>query len=959
RLPDASVDIATVASDIRALKEVGAGGLQFLPFYNYGFGDPSSFPTNTWDEYGFGTPAFKQVFVNALKTAKDSGLRFDFSLGASQGQGVPVEPLTPGLAMQLVYGDVTVAGGKVFKGSIPKAHREFNFLSGYMHEQEEFGSDQLVAVVAAGVKSVVPGKGPLSTAVLDESSFEDLSESVVNGKLTWKAPSGHNNYTLFALYERYTNQRSCNGVANPDSAIANGSWITDHFSADGAKLVTQFWENNLLDADVKNLLKSAGQHTWEDSMEMQASLWWTPDFITRFKKNRGYSPVKYLPLMFHQSDSFSLYSPPYNKTYALSSAASAQDKYLQDYRKTLNEGYIEYLEVYNAWALSLGMSHSCQVAYSLPLDMVRDVPVVEVPELESLGFPKIDDSLQFVGAAHLGGRNVISTEVGAVQTGAYSQSVPSLVNLFRDAFAGGVNSMMLHGMQYGGEYNATWPGYTPFQYVYSELWSPRQPAWTHMNQTMAYTARNQVVLQAGTVKRDVAFYLFKQPWSAGVFYDGADLRAEGFTHEYLGPTNLASREAKVSDKLLAPDGPAYRALVFWNQTYISAEASGKVLKFAKQGLPILFHGGVPNTTIGTSGQKTVTQNMASLSKFSNVKIVKDKQSLVAALQALDVKPRVSVESKKSSGNLYSVWRSSKNTELVYFYNKGSAASYDLTFNVAKNKIPFKLNAWTGEQHPWLSYKRSKAGITVSVTLKEMQTAIFAFAAQKEGTYVVSHSANVEKIQLGEKSQIVALINDSNSATFTRSDGKTVKVPSFYGEKSLPKLNVGPWDLTLESWVPSSNPSDSHSKIEVMRLGSQNALVPWSKIPAAQNVSGIGIYTAKFTLPQNTVLESDKMATLINFGPVLNTLRAWVNGKELPAVDISDAEVDISKFVVRGENTVQVEVSSTLFNAVKARVDWVKNMGQGPAVPDFYTAADWQAYGLVGPVRVRALRKVVV
>lgn len=117
-------------------------------------------------------------------------------------------------------------------------------------------------------------------------------------------------------------------------------------------------------------------------------------------------------------------------------------------------------------------------------------------------------------------------------------------------------------------------------------------------------------------------------------------------------------------------------MVFWNQTYISAEASGKVLKFAKQGLPILFHGGLPNTTIGTAGQKTVTQNMASLSKFSNVKIVKDKQSLVAALQALDVKPRVSVESKKSSGNLYSVWRSSKNTELVYLYNKGSAASYD-------------------------------------------------------------------------------------------------------------------------------------------------------------------------------------------------------------------------------------------------------------------------------------------
>lgn len=105
-------------------------------------------------------------------------------------------------------------------------------------------------------------------------------------------------------------------------------------------------------------------------MEMQAALWWTPNFITRFKESRGYSPVKYLPLMFHQSNSFTLYSPPYNKTYALSPAAPAQDKYIQDYRKTLNEGYTEYLEAYHTWAKSLGMSHSCQVAYNLPLDMV-------------------------------------------------------------------------------------------------------------------------------------------------------------------------------------------------------------------------------------------------------------------------------------------------------------------------------------------------------------------------------------------------------------------------------------------------------------------------------------------------------------------------------------------------------------------------------------------------------------
>lgn len=106
-------------------------------------------------------------------------------------------------------------------------------------------------------------------------------------------------------------------------------------------------------------------------MEMQAALWWTPEFVDRFEKGRGYSPIKYLPLMFHQSNAFTMNSPPYNTTYDLGSDASDQSFFIQDYRTTLNEGYLEYLGTYEAWAQSLGLSHSCQVAYNLPLDMVR------------------------------------------------------------------------------------------------------------------------------------------------------------------------------------------------------------------------------------------------------------------------------------------------------------------------------------------------------------------------------------------------------------------------------------------------------------------------------------------------------------------------------------------------------------------------------------------------------------
>lgn len=97
--------------------------------------------------------------------------------------------------------------------------------------------------------------------LIDESSLIDLTERVIDNQLTWTAPSDHHHYTLFAFYERYTNQRSCDGLPNANSLIANGSWVTDHFSAVGADLVIRFWEDQILDNDMKQLLRDVGEHS--------------------------------------------------------------------------------------------------------------------------------------------------------------------------------------------------------------------------------------------------------------------------------------------------------------------------------------------------------------------------------------------------------------------------------------------------------------------------------------------------------------------------------------------------------------------------------------------------------------------------------------------------------------------------------------------------------------------------
>jgi len=111
-------------------------------------------------------------------------------------------------------------------------------------------------------------------------------------------------------------------------------------------------------------------------MEMMAPLWWTPDFLARFRRARGYDPIKYLPVFFQARNLWNVYGEPYDSVYVIEGEPSDGGKYAEDYRLTLTEGYQEYLKQHQKWAESRGMGHSTQPAYNMPLDMVRELPVV-------------------------------------------------------------------------------------------------------------------------------------------------------------------------------------------------------------------------------------------------------------------------------------------------------------------------------------------------------------------------------------------------------------------------------------------------------------------------------------------------------------------------------------------------------------------------------------------------------
>jgi hypothetical protein len=249
---------------------------------------------------------------------------------------------------------------------------------------------------------------------------------------------------------------------------------------------------------------------WEDSVELKSNISWTPSLPQIFEQKYGYSINKYLPLIMFGNNNLGLQPSQLGNVECLLDTPSRGVGYINDYRGALGEGNKCYLETLNSWVkTALNLQFSTQVSYNLPMDMEALIPLVDVPECESLGFfDSIDGYRQYTGPAVLTDKRVISNEIGAVSMKAYQYLTSSLLWSINRAVAGGVNQFVIHGQSYTGTYYATtWPGYTAFSYFYAESWSNKQPVWDNgFSDLLEYVARLQQTQQSRKLLVDVAIY---------------------------------------------------------------------------------------------------------------------------------------------------------------------------------------------------------------------------------------------------------------------------------------------------------------------------------------------------------------------------------------------------------------------------------------------------------------------
>lgn len=427
---------------------------------------------------------------------------------------------------------------------------------------------------------------------------------------------------------------------------------------------------------------------------------------------------------------------------------------------------------------------------------------------------------------------------------------------------------------------------------------------------------------------------------------------EGYTYEYLTSDNLLSPVANVESGVLAPDGPAYKALIFSNQTQISSHAAEKLHDFASKGLPILFIGSLPTNGIGTDGNSSfISKSLTSLlSTYSQVQILDDSSLLPAHLQTLMLNPRTS--SPKAVSGVYTQWRLDINADLnmVFILNRGPDQLVTFDFEGVAGSTPYVFDAWTGNITSLITYNVTNTSISATLDLKANQTAIIAFQnSSDKPTHVISTTGDISRFSVNEDTGIIALA--SGPGTVSLSNGRTVAIDV----QPIPSINIGNWSLVLLSYHPSANTSSTANDISTIDVGNLDVLKPWTEIPGLQHISGIGIYTSSFNFSHSP----SEVAAVISFGLVSNTIRAWVNEQLLPPIDLADPRADMTQYLVHGLNTIRVEVSSTLFNAVKARM----NSSTTAYVPltltnaAFYEDTDYMSFGLLEPVVVSMMTRV--
>lgn len=710
-----------------------------------------------------------------------------------------------------------------------------------------------------------------------EDSIQFLTKFVNDkGKLRWKVPKGK--WKIVRL-----------GATNT-KATAGGGLMGNYMSK---KAVDQVYQNflKLIIEDAGPYLGKTFQYLHEDNVEIEGPYNWTPGFLEKFRKRRGYDPRPYLPVLSGE----------------IVKNIDVSNRFLNDYRRTIADlvtsNHYEYLTAL-AHKNKLKMQAEAggpNLPFIFSNDALAnlgrmDVPVAEFWESNTWKENEFDfappatnkkakkawaekaqniNAKAAASAGHIYGKPIIAAEA-FTSLGPNSQwgLGPSDLLLYANiAFCEGINRFIIHSSTTTKKEDGL-PGY---EYGAGTHFNQNVTWWKDVSPFLKFLGRSQYMLRQGKFVADVLYYNGDQVPNVVLPKHLIKGLGKGYDYDVCNAEVLLNKLTVKKGQLVLPDGMTYKVLVLPKHTSMNLAVLKKIKKLILKGATVI--GPKPTQTIGLKNYPKADQELESLTKqiwgsIDGKKVYENKlgkgrvfwgKSARAVLQDEGVRPDFAFSSKFSKANIDYIHRRKGSTDIYFIANRrDTVTNLNISLRVAE-KAPELWNPFTGKIEKATAFSQHNGKTMIPIKLDPYGS-----------TFVVFR----DKIPITE--------NGTTKNNY----------PKILFDQPI----TGPYKITFVDPI-----TDKKFKKTL------NDLQDWSKMndPKIKYFSGTARYAVDFKFSTEK-LKNSKKRFVLDLGSLQNTARVYLNGKDLGVVWKAPYRVDVTDYLQK-KNSLEIRVTNSWYN----------------------------------------------
>jgi hypothetical protein len=661
-------------------------------------------------------------------------------------------------------------------------------------------------------------------------------------------------------------------VNNPASVEGRGNEI-DKFSSAAVDLHFDKFIDKVINHDTLGGFNPI-QYLEIDSYEMGGQNW-TQGLDSIFLKRQGYNLLDFMPLF---------------KGHIVGSREMS-DAVLWDFRRFTSELMVEnYYGRFAELTKKRGMKLYIEPYGFGPFNSLDAGGKADIPMGEFWMDRDFTQVHAAISAGRIYGKNVISAESFTAEQQINWKGHPSMVKKTGDfAWTHGINEFMLHRFVHQANPTAL-PGMTMSRWGFhfdrtQTWWLSAGKAW------LDYTARGSYLLRQGLPISHVAVFVG----------DGAPNNyindkyfpkevAKFLKYDNINADVLIKQSTALSGRLILPSGLHYKGLVLANSSPISLITAQKIQQFIKSGLPIY---GEPLSKIG--GYLALKNSSTEYSQL----IVEINKSILPIEQLKELDETTTFKTEpKGKLDIAFIHRKNSNEEVFFLVNRDTFSVSGLcTFDV-DGKEPQIWDAMIGKVKKLHDYKFVNGKCIVPLSFTSQQAIFLVFRGRNQNQFTVVENSNKLDI-IKEKESMFALTNKKEKSKIKLSNGKEIKIN---GVKIPNNVNIS------DKWsIRFTDPFGEDSTII------STATFDWSKHSSERikYFSGTATYTKEFDFPYN--LDKENLVVNLDLKKVYVVAQVKLNDKEVTTLWHPPYNVDISNFLVKGSNKIEIKVTNLWAN----------------------------------------------